>query len=61
VNLLQEIRQDPRSTVLFCFRIRVKKRSSDRRNPQVPCVRLLTGRAAGRQRVKRLVRVSLEQ
>jgi hypothetical protein len=50
-----------RSTVLVCFPIRVTSRSSNHRIPPVLRTRLLTGGAIGRQRVKRLVRVSLEQ
>jgi hypothetical protein len=50
-----------RSTMLVCFPIRAPRLSSERPIQQIPRASLLTSYAPGRQKVKRLVRVSLEQ
>ena len=57
----KEMRELSRSTMLVCFPIRATRLSSDRPIQQVPRAGLLTSYARGRQKVKRLVRVSLEQ
>jgi hypothetical protein len=57
----KEMRDLSRSTMLVCFPIRAPRLSSERPIQQIPRASLLTSYAPGRQKVKRLVRVSLEQ